>query len=207
MKQDSRFSGKAFKLNIKEKFIILTDNDCVKKSDAIILLEGDGVNRYKKVVELYHHGYANKIVFSGGITDYEYGSIPFHEIFPLLVNSGVPSHAISHEDKSQNTRDQATEIIKLSVENSWHRLILVASNYHQYRAYLTFIKELLTKNSDIIIFNAPASDLKWFETNRWGARIDLLEAEFAKIEKYTELGHLATYEEAIRYQIWKEKQV
>ena len=52
----------------REKFIAIVDNDNIQKSDAIILLEGDGFNRYRKAVELYKEGYAEKIVFSGGIT-------------------------------------------------------------------------------------------------------------------------------------------
>ena len=41
-------------LTSREKFIALTDNDSIQKSDAIILLEGDGFNRYKKAVDLYN---------------------------------------------------------------------------------------------------------------------------------------------------------
>ena len=36
-------------LTNREKFIALTDNDGIQNSDAIILLEGDGFNRYKTV--------------------------------------------------------------------------------------------------------------------------------------------------------------
>ena len=56
-----------------ETIIAMVDNDFIEKSDAIILLEGDGYNRYRKAVDLYTQGFAKKIIFSGGITDYEYG--------------------------------------------------------------------------------------------------------------------------------------
>lgn len=193
-------------MNLREKFIILVDNDCIKKSDAIILLEGDGLNRCNKAVQLYKKGFADKIVFSGGITNLSYGSYPFSMVLPELIKLGMPIEAIIHESNSQNTREQAVEIIKLAGLKGWKKLILVASHYHQYRAYLTFLKEVLNTNSGIILYNSSDKSLSWFEETRWGKRFDLLDDEFDRIEKYTVLSHLATINEAIEYQKWKEQQ-
>ena len=104
-----------------------------------------------------------------------------------------------------NTHEQAVEVIQIAKNNSWKRIILVGTHYHQYRAYLTFLKEVIDSKSDIIIYNAPAKT-KWFRNDGWGKRIDLLDQEFDRIENYTKLGHLATYNEAIEYQLWKEMQ-
>lgn len=194
-------------MKLYKKLIVLVDNDCIKKSDAIILLEGDGLNRIQKAVELYQLGFAETLVFSGGITNCDYGSLPFSCVYPELINAGVPSTAIIHESKSQNTREQAIEVIKLANLKGWKKLILVASHYHQYRAYLTFLKELLDANRNIILYNAPAKDLSWFVETGWGKRFDLLDDEFDRIKKYTQLSHLSSIDEAIEYQKWKEKQV
>ena len=190
-----------------EKIIAIVDNDCFEKSDAIILLEGDGFNRYRKAVELYTQGFAKKIVFSGGITDYEYGSYPFSDILPHILDLGVPKSDIIHEDVSQNTREQAIEVMKLAVINNWQKLILVATHEHQYRAYLTFLKEVLALNRNIILFNAPVRNLKWFDINPWGRRIDRLEQEMKRIKIYFDKGHLTGVDEVINYQEWKETQV
>lgn len=190
----------------REKFIVLVDNDCVKKSDAIILLEGDGLNRCAKAIELYRSGLANIIVFSGGITDYSYGSISFSEVLPMLLDNNIPIDVIIHEKNSLNTKEQATEVIKLADNYKWKKLILVASHYHQYRAYLTFLRSILNVKSDIILYNAPADNLLWFLETGWGKRFDLLEQEFSKIEKYSAIGQLITFEEVTKYQIWKEQQ-
>lgn len=207
MKPDSHCSGKTFEMNLREKLIILIDNDCIKKSDAIILLEGDGLNRIPKPVELYKAGFANNIVFSGGITNLAYGSYPFSMVYPELIDAGIPPSAIIHESISQNTREQAIEVVKLATLNGWKKLILIASHFHQYRAYLTFLKEVLDTNSTILLYNAPVVDLAWFEETAWGKRFDLLENEFDRIEEYTKLTHLASINEAIEYQKWKEQQV
>lgn len=193
-------------MELREKFIVLVDNDLIQKSDAIILLEGDGLNRYPKAIELFKQGFSDKIVFSGNISNYPYGSYPLSDIYPYIVEAGIPHEDIIHEDKSLNTREQAIEIIKLAEKNGWTKLILVASHYHQYRAYLTFLKEVFITNSNIVIYNAPANDLKWFDDAGWGQRFDLIDQEFARIEKYSEYNHLATYNEAIEYQKWKERQ-
>jgi hypothetical protein len=190
-----------------EKIIAIVDNDCIEKSDAIILLEGDGYNRYRKAVDLYNEGFAKKIVFSGGITDYEYGSYPFSDILPYMLDLGVPEYNIIHENVSQNTKEQAVEVMKLALEKNWQKLILVATHEHQYRAYLTFLKEVSVLNRNIVLYNAPVRNLKWFDTNPWGRRIDRLEQEMKRIEIYFDKGHLTGVDEAIKYQEWKETQV
>lgn len=196
-----------YNMTPREKLIALVDNDGLKKSDAIVLLEGDGLNRYEKAVNLYKQGWAPKIVFSGGIIDYEYGSFPFTDVLPHILIQGIPEADIIHEDKSLNTREQAVEVVKIALQNGWKRLILVATHEHQYRAYLTFLREVIDAKSGILLFNAPVRNLTWFTENPWGRRFDRLEQEFNRIEKYSQSGHLATFEEAIKYQQWKEEQI
>lgn len=193
-------------LTEREIFISLVDNDSIHQSDAIILLEGDGMNRYQHAVKLFHEKWAPLVVFSGGITDYAYGSFPYTEIKPLLLQAGIPEENLYHESRSLNTRDQAQEIIKLCLQRNWKKIILVASPYHQYRAYLTFLKSLQESESGIVIYNASVRQLEWFTPNPWGNRYACLQQEFDRIEKYSVFGHLATYQEAIEYQRWKELQ-
>ena len=194
-------------LSLREKFIALVDNDSLLISDAIVLLEGDGFNRYIKAADLYKNGYSKKIIFSGAITDYNYGSFPFKDILPKLLSSGVPEEAIIHEKKSKNTREQAVEVIDIAIKNNWGKIILVATHDHQYRAYLTFLKEVLSRKKEILLFNSPVRNLKWFEQNVWGRRFDNIDKEFDKIDHYMEMGHLASYEEALEYQEVKEIQL
>ena len=188
----------------REQIIAIVDNDCLAKSDAAILLEGDGYFRFEKAVDLYHKGIVGKIVFSGNIIDRDYGSYPYEEIKPYIIEAGVPEADIIHEDKSQNTRQQAVEIVKMSMERGWKRLALVASHDHQYRAYLTFLREVLDTKSGIILYNAPVRNLNWFVDSGWGMRFDRLSDEFERIEKYSSMGHLANAAEVIEYQKWKE---
>lgn len=184
----------------------IVDNDCLKPSEAIILLEGDGFHRFQKAVELYKKGVGRKIVFSGAIIQKEYGSYPFDEIKPYILDAGVHEEDLIHENNSLQTQQQAVEVIKMAIERGWKHLVLVASPEHQYRAYLTFLRQVLDSKSGIVLYNAPARHLDWFVDNGWGMRFDRLKAEFDRIEKYSAFGHLASAQEVVEYQQWKEKQ-
>ena len=190
----------------REIIMAIVDNDCLKPSDAIILLEGDGFHRFQKAVDLYKKGLGKKIVFSGAIVQKEYGSYPFEEVKPFILNAGVPEEDLIHEDKSLQTQQQAVEVVKMAIENGWKRLALVASHEHQYRAYLTFLRQVLDSKSGIILYNAPVRNLDWFVDSGWGMRFNRLKAEIERIEKYSAFGHLANAQEVVEYQQWKEKQ-
>ena len=188
----------------REKILAIVDNDCLMPSDAAILLEGDGFFRFQKAVDLYNKGIVKKIVFSGNIIDKDYGSFPFEEVKPFILEGGVPEEDLIHEDVSQHTRQQAVEVVKMAMANGWKKLALVASHEHQYRAYLTFLREVLDTKSGLILYNAPVRNLNWFVDSGWGIRFERLSAEFDRIERYTEMGHLSNADEVIEYQKWKE---
>lgn len=190
----------------REIFMALVDGDLVKASDAIVLLEGDGLNRYQHAIRLYKEGLSPLIVFSGGITNYDYGSFPYCEIKPLMLSQGVLEDDLYHESVSLNTKQQADQVIKLCLTKGWKRIILVGSHYHQYRAYLTFLKSMFDANCEIVIYNSPVRELSWFSTNAWGNRIACLKGEFERINKYMLQGDLVSYQDAIDYQQWKEQQ-
>lgn len=192
-------------LTIREKAIAIIDNDILKRSDAIVLLEGDGYNRYSHAVQLFKEEWAPRIVFSGGITDYSYGSFPFSDVGPRIIENGVPEYALVHENVSLHTRAQAVEIIAMAKREKWNRIILVATYDHQYRAYLTFLKEVKSTLPSLVIFNSPARNLGWYHDDGWGTRFNRLDVEFDRIEKYSAMGHLATFEEVVEYQKWKEQ--
>lgn len=194
-------------LTNREIFMALVDNDTIQKSDAIILLEGDGLNRYQHAVNLFQEGWAPLIVFSGGIVNYGYGSIPYEEIYPRMLASGISPGTLIHERESLNTKEQADNIMKLCETRGWKSIILVGSPYHQYRAFLTFLKSAINILPELIIFNSPAKNLPWFSNEDWGNRYENLHGEFDRIERYMALGHLASFEEVIDYMKWKESLV
>ncbi len=197
-------------LTDKERFIITSSNEFVPVSDAIIILEGDYHNRIKKGCRLYNAGFGKYLVFSGGIKNLDYGSYPFELVKSYFGKYNVEFKEVVLEEKSQNTREQAIEVINMCMKYKWKKIILVASHFHQYRAFLTFLKILLEKNlqEKLIIYNDTERELNWFSINEneKKTRYDLLGDEFEKIDVYASTGHIATYEEALIYHRWKEQQ-
>lgn len=191
-------------LDVRSKFIALVNNDHIKKSDAIVLLCGDGFNRLAKTFSLISAGMANMVVISGGVSNPKEGSLKADLLAKKLVKMGVPMRKIRLDLLSKNTRDQAIEIMKMVKRNNWQNIILVASHYHQYRAFLTFLRAMKEENLNLNIYNAPAQNLPWFSYEKWGQRYALLDEEFEKIKKYHKFGHVASFDEAIEYQEKKE---
>jgi uncharacterized SAM-binding protein YcdF (DUF218 family) len=189
----------------KEIFIVLCSNDTLKKSDAIILLEGDGYNRVERTIKLFKQGWAPKIVVSGGYDNETNGSINGDKLIPILLENGIKKECIIYEKKSMHTDEQANNVIDLCIKFNWKKIILVASNYHQYRAYFTFFRKLSLKNLEksIEIINAPADKLSWFIETGWGIRYDLLQLEFEKIEKYFKEDYQLFYNKILDYFKWK----
>ncbi len=183
-------------LTEREKYMALVDNDPLKKADAIVLLTGDGLFRVPEAAKLFKEQWAPVIVISGNIHRPEFFAVEAKE---KLLSTGIPEAMIIMEDESLHTRDQAVRVIRMADQSKWHRILLVASAYHQYRAFLTFLKARAEAGSALEITNAPARGLSWTEENPWGRRIDLLDAEFKKIEEYRALGHVATFAEGIEY--------
>ena len=188
----------------KEQYIALVDNDQQAPADAIILLQGDGFARLRHAVEIYLNGLAPKVVFSGGVENPDCGSYPYQVVLPELLKLGMNEEDLLWENKSQNTRQQALEVMTMCREKGWESVILVASHFHQYRAFLTFLKTMEDTGIKLLIHNSPARDMPWFQPTFGTCRFELLEREFEKITRYGENGHVATFEQGISYLRWKE---
>ncbi len=193
-------------LTPREKYCAIIANDTLKKSNAIVLLEGDGFSRVPETVRLFGEGWAPMVVVSGGVDKPDAGCFPAPMLARALLDAGLPRESLLEEGNSLHTQAQAEEVMKLVGKHGWKRIILVASHYHQYRAYLTFLAALKKTDLSLELINAPARNLPWGEKIYDGTRLELLEAEFDKIELYREHGHVASFEAALEYQLWKEQQ-
>lgn len=181
--------------------VFAVNNEEIEKSDAIICLEGDNYVRADKAYELFKKALAPMILISGGLEGVA-TSMHAQKMKAYLISKGISENAIELEEKSQNTHDQAREVIKIAKEKNWRKVILVASEFHQLRAFLTFLKE---KNGyPLKIYNAP-SKKSWFDKSLGKTRLALLVGELRKIKEYQIKSHVATAQEALNYQAWKKQ--
>ncbi|MEK7164990.1 MAG: YdcF family protein [Patescibacteria group bacterium] len=181
-----------------DKIIAITSNDTVKKSDAVIWLEGDALFRKAEVLRVYQAGLADCIVVSGGVNDPQRpNAIPATKLAEELYKEGIPKEKVIVEAVSQNTFAQGVEVMKIVAGRGWQKIILVASLYHQLRAYLTFLQAMKNAGLKIKIYNSPARDRNSKE---------LFADELKKVEAYRAKGHIYPLEDALKYQAWKETQ-
>ena len=194
------FTGKTL-----SEMLALVFNDRVLKSEAIVCLTGDGLARVPRTAELFKDKLGKWIIVSGGYDNPPF-SLPAKKLKKELIKQGVSPKKIILEQDSQNTREQAKNVMEIVKKRKWKKIILVASHFHQPRAFMTFLKAMKDARMKIFIFNAPAKELSWFNELPSGfSRFQLLGKELKKVNQYQKKGHLADLKEVIDYQKWKEK--
>ena len=148
-------------LSPREKFAILVSNMDVPKVDVLILLEGDGLNRVPYAIELLKRNRADRLIFSGGIENLSYGSFPFEKCTQLFEEAQIGSEQIIKELFSQNTKEQAVETLSICKELKVSKVGIIASHYHIFRSYLTFLKVWKNSLSSLSIYPFPVRNLSW----------------------------------------------
>ncbi|MBI3334883.1 MAG: YdcF family protein, partial [Candidatus Portnoybacteria bacterium] len=118
---------------------------------------------------------------------------------------GIPEKNIILEVESLNTRQQGVNVMEIVKEEEWKRIIIVASHYHQYRAFLTFLQARKKAHAGVDIINGWVKNLSWTKPERYGRRIDLLKNEFDRIEEYQQKGDVASFKEGIDYLLAYDK--
>lgn len=208
------------KMTEREQFLAVLQGGPIMPPDAVVLLAGeDWKPRLDRAVgrfaELKRFGlvkrvewYKPVIVATGGLHDppHLYGA---KQIVPKIVGMGVSHNRVRFDDQSRNTREQAENIIAMTEEEGWKRLMLVASPYHMPRAFLTFLKVLQERDLTEVVelLTDSADQTPWFDCPDGSdqRRVDLLASELQKIERYAD--HVATYADGLKYLEWWESHV
>lgn len=135
-----------------------TKGGCAAADVIVAVSGGDTIARADKAIDLYHHGWAKLIIFSGAAADHK--SVSNAEMMRRrAVNHNVPNDAIIVEDASNNTEENAKRSTKLMAQRDIKSAILVSSSYHLWRVKLNFMKS----SANIFYRTAGAEDKSW----RW----------------------------------------
>lgn len=136
--------------------LFLPVTDTLKKADAIVAVSGgDTLGRTKHAISLYQAGYAPKLIFSGAAADPKSASNA-KVMMASAVSQGVPLSAISLDENSRDTKENAEK--SKSIIGGAKTIILVTSDYHQRRVNREFQKAL---GPDVMLINSPAKDKYW----------------------------------------------
>lgn len=109
----------------------------IEKCDCILGLGCYDLHIPEKCVQLYKEGYADLIIFTGGLGKSTSEAETFRDI---AINLGVPKEKILVENKSTNTGDNFRFTKKLIAEQnlSIHSFLIVQKPYMERRAYAAF---------------------------------------------------------------------
>lgn len=128
-------------------------------ADAIVAISGGDTNaRTDHAVDLYKHGWAKYIIFSGAAED-KSGPSNAQAMRLRAANLGVPATNIIIEERSNNTQQNAENTEELLEYHGISSVILVTSGYHQRRASIEFGRA--TKDMNVEIRNSPSPDKSW----------------------------------------------
>ena len=165
------------------------------KVDAIVVLAG-GVGesgkagggyqeRVAQAVDLYHKGFAPRMVFSSG---YRFVLQEAEVMQGLAVQEGVPASAILLETNAVDTHDNVLRVSEILRREGWRSMLLVSSPYHMRRAVWTFRR----LSPDIAVIPQPALRSQFYARGpvvRWEQICGILH-EYAGIAYYWWRGWL-----------------
>lgn len=179
--------------NIKEVQILwdyMKMNHKLKHSDCIIGLGSRDTNVAHISSKLYLEGYANKIIFSGGLGKITYklwNETEADKFAKIAIKEGVPKENIYLEKESTNTGDnfrfskRLIETEKLNIKSC----IVVCKPYDEKRAYAAFKK--IMPEYDVIIHSENISCKEYYERNgdEW---INILVGDIQRMKLFYENG-------------------
>lgn len=130
-------------------------------ADAIVAVSGgDTLARADEAVRLYKAGWGKHLIFSGAAADPD-GPSNAEAMKQYAQAIGVDPSAISTEEFSHTTAENAINTALFITRNDIKKIILVTSPYHQRRASLEFSVRL---GEDVTIVNHPvAHDRQWLD--------------------------------------------
>ena len=138
----------------------LVVEDPLQKADAIFVLGGTLFERPLEAVDLYHEGWAPRLLLMRQIADdgeaelRRRGVVYQREIdvqVDVLTQLGVPRPAIEILDEQDSTKDEADALRAVVVANRWPRVIVVTSKQHTRRARLVMNRRVADTGTQVIL--------------------------------------------------------
>lgn len=147
-------------------------SDPLKKSDAIIVLDGDYPKdeRLLHAIQLWQQGYAPVIILSAKLAEWQtFEDYPTWRHAMKLKIFPADALLIAAHD-ADSTKGETAHLLKFVREHNFRKIIIVTSNYHSRRAQGVFRKEW--KRSGVEVFVSAASSSKFHPHEWWLHRED-----------------------------------
>ena len=133
-------------------------------ADAIVVLGGNDGDRALRALELFKAGYAPKIVLTG--LERGRASPPANLTWraEYLVARGVPKSAVRFEVYSENSYEEAENVLDLMRKQGWRTVVAVSDPPHMRRLAWTWHR--VFKESGLG-YALVASSAQWWMPGQW----------------------------------------
>jgi uncharacterized SAM-binding protein YcdF (DUF218 family) len=169
-------------------------NEPLDRADAIFVLAGEPVERWREGVDLHRENWAPRIVLSPGYSNSAEKELRAMGIrYPSEVNltlnaiaqMGIPEQVVAAlPNEIDNTAQEAVAIREMFERERWKTLIVVTSIYHSRRVQVAFRREFRGTPAKIIV---RTSRYDRSQPRRWWTRrsdIRLVVTELQKLVLY-----------------------
>jgi len=166
----------------------LVVEDPLHKADAIFVLGGTMFERPLEAVDLYHEGWAPRVLLMRQIADFGEAELDRRGVtfqreidvqVDVLTKLGVPRPAIEILPPQNSTRDEADALLTAATTNHWTRVIVVTSKQHTRRARMVIARRLAGTGSQVIMRASryDRADVENWWRNRSTVRFTLFETQ------------------------------
>ena len=175
-------------------------------ADAIFVLCSLDTRVADRAAELYHQGYAEWVIVSGGVgvlTKDRFDKPEAQVFADILVASGVPRDHIIIEDKSTNTGENIRFTYDLlnTFGHDFHSFILVQKPYMERRTYATFMKKWPGGDTNIMVTSPHTGYEEYFTQDMPKELVmHIMVGDMQRIREYPKLGF--QIEQAIPDGVW-----
>lgn len=115
-----------------------SDKSGCQKADVVIAVSGgDTSARAQEAIDLYENGWASRLIFSGAAADTS-GPSNAAVMRSQAIGQGVPESAITIEQQSKTTEQNASKTSDILSSDDIHTAIVVTSAYHMKRTVMEF---------------------------------------------------------------------
>ena len=158
----------------------------ISPSDVIIVL-GGGTERMREGVNLYHQGYAPRLLVTGGGAQLMLAHV--HLDWDRIMRhaariNNIPAEAVFVDVESTSTYEDAVNSKKILQEHGWSSAIVVTSIYHTRRVRMVF--EKIYAESGIRLQYHPAPSDLLHPEGWWTREEDMVSvfSEYIKLVMY-----------------------
>lgn len=169
-------------------------NHKIEKADCIIVSGSHDTRVAERAAELFLNGYADLIVFSGGLGRTTEGnwSKSEAEIFAeVAMRKGVPKDKILIEDKSTNSGENIQFSYKLlkTKKKLPEKVILLQKPYAERRTYTTFMKQWPGKKPKVIV-SSPKIKFEEYPNEKisFDEMVNIIVSDTQRIKLYAKKG-------------------